>query len=110
MRSRVSDAQAAVDFDAPPEPKIDSSARVPSVVCARISPAPSVTGTEGDGRKMTAEDHRWFAGAYRGKQEEMIGRAAEWPEHGAELAKVAAQWKQMATVHEFTANRMEGTE
>ena len=91
-RSRVSDAQAAFNWEAPP----------PAPVAAPI--------VVEQGRKMTAEDHRWFAGAYRGKQEEMIGRAAEWPEHGAELAKVAAQWKQMATVHEFTANRMEGTE
>ena len=77
------------------------------MVYARISPTAPVIGTGADGRKLDAAGHRWYASLCWAKQTDLIGKADEWPEHGAELAEVAKQWKAMAEAHQARAFVME---
>ena len=60
-----------------------------------------------DAPKLDAAGHRWWASTSWAKQTELIAKAHEWPEHGAELAAISKQWKEIAETHQARAFALE---
>ena len=92
-RFRISSpSQLALDFGAccPPH-------------APEAQPRSDVLRGGGGERKLDAEGHRYWAGLCRGKQEDLIAKAQEWPEHGQALATVAKQWAEQAAGHQARA-------
>jgi hypothetical protein len=56
---------------------------------------------------MDAAGHKWWARFCGEQQAYLIGKAALWPEHGAELAAISRNWKQAAELHQARAFALE---
>jgi hypothetical protein len=95
------DAQTAFPFDPLPEPEQVPERVSPGMVCARISPAESVSGTDSDrpakyDDATLADTYRYWADSFRYSQENAIAMVTKDPENAHEWVRIAAMNKQHA--------------